>query len=78
MGVGVPQDGDGLHGVGVPDADVRIFAYLTGGHLDLIWMHRQAEGDTNGQGETVNVLFFTLSIGHARTSRALRVRVRVS
>jgi len=43
MGVDVPEDGDSLHGVRVPDTDVRVFAHLTCRHLDLIWMDRQTE-----------------------------------
>lgn len=43
MGVHVPQDGDRLHGVRVPDTDVRVLPHLTCRHLDLIRMHGQTE-----------------------------------
>ena len=39
--VHVPQDGDGLHGVGVPDADEGVLPHLARGHLDLIRVQRQ-------------------------------------
>lgn len=45
MCVDVPQDGDGLHGIGVPDTDVRVLPHLTRRHLDLIWMDRQTDRD---------------------------------
>lgn len=44
--VDVPQNGHGLHRVGVPNADVRLLPHLTRRHLDLIWMHGQAGRDT--------------------------------
>ena len=43
MSVDVPQDGDSLHGVGVPDTDERVLTHLTRRHLDLIWMDGQTE-----------------------------------
>lgn len=43
MGVHVPQDGHRLHGVRVPDTDVRVLPHLTCRHLDLIRMHGQTE-----------------------------------
>ena len=44
VSVNVPQDGDGLHGVAVPDTDERVSAHLTGGYLHLIWVEGQAGG----------------------------------
>lgn len=44
--VDVPQNGHGLHGIGVPDTDVRVLSHLTRRHLDLIWMHGQTERQT--------------------------------
>lgn len=56
MGVDVPQDGHSLHGVSVPDTDVRVIPHLTRRHLDLIWMHGQTETDRRTEGQTNNII----------------------
>lgn len=50
MGVDVPQDGHRLHPISVPDTDEWVFSYLTGGHLDLVWMDGQTETQTGEKG----------------------------
>lgn len=62
VGVDVPQDGDGLHGVGVPDTDEGVLPHLTRRHLDLIRMDGETERETGGRRGGATRVFIYLFI----------------